>query len=61
MPTIVEDWDIPDPAGKSVDEVRAIRDQIELRVRDLLEHRIDADPQPTAPPTSSGSRTCCPA
>lgn len=42
VPTTVEDWDIPDPAGKSVDEVRVIRDQIELRVRDLLEHRIDA-------------------
>jgi arsenate reductase len=42
VPTIVEDWDIPDPAGKPVDEVRVIRDQIELRVRDLLEHRIDA-------------------
>jgi arsenate reductase len=42
VPTTVEDWDIPDPAGKSVDGVRVIRDQIELRVRDLLEHRIDA-------------------
>jgi arsenate reductase len=42
VPTIVEDWDVPDPAGKPVDEVRLIRDQIELRVRDLLELRIDA-------------------
>lgn len=42
VPTVVEDWDIPDPAGKSVDEVRVIRDQIELRVRDLLDHRLDA-------------------
>lgn len=42
VPTTVEDWDIPDPAGKSVEQVRVIRDQIELRVRDLLEHRIDA-------------------
>lgn len=42
VPTIVEDWEIPDPAGKSVEQVRVIRDQIELRVRDLLEHRIDA-------------------
>ena len=42
VPTIVEDWDVPDPAGKDVDEVRAIRDQLELRVSDLLEHRIDA-------------------
>jgi arsenate reductase len=42
VPTIVEDWDIPDPAGKPIGEVRVIRDQIELRVRDLLDHRIDA-------------------
>jgi len=42
VPTIVEDWDVPDPAGRSLDEVRAIRDQIELRVHDLLERRLDA-------------------
>jgi arsenate reductase (thioredoxin) len=30
------DWDLPDPAGKSVDEVRPIRDEIERRVRGLL-------------------------
>ena len=42
VPTVVEDWDVPDPAGRSLDEVRRIRDQIELRVHDLLEHRLDA-------------------
>jgi arsenate reductase len=42
VPTSVEDWDIPDPAGKTVDEVRAIRDQIGLRVLDLIDKRIDA-------------------
>ena len=42
VPTTVEDWDVPDPAGRSVDEVRAIRDQIELRIADLIEHRLDA-------------------
>jgi hypothetical protein len=26
VPTTVEDWDIPDPVGKSLEEVRAIRD-----------------------------------
>ena len=41
VPTTVEDWDIPDPAGKTLEETRAIRDAIEIRVRDLLEHRID--------------------
>lgn len=31
-----EDWEVTDPAGKSLDEVRPIRDDIERRVRDLL-------------------------
>jgi arsenate reductase len=31
------DWDLPDPAGKQVDEVRPIRDEIDRRVRNLLE------------------------
>lgn len=30
------DWDLTDPAGKSVDEVRRIRDEIDRRVRTLL-------------------------
>jgi len=42
VPTTVEDWDVPDPAGKPVEEVRAIRDAVEARVKDLLEQRIDA-------------------
>jgi protein-tyrosine-phosphatase len=41
VPTIVEDWDIPDPAGKPLNEVRAIRDAIEVRVRELVEQRAD--------------------
>ena len=31
-----EDWELEDPAGQSVDAVRPIRDEIELRVRGLL-------------------------
>ena len=31
-----EDWTLDDPAGKSVDDVRPVRDQIERRVRELL-------------------------
>jgi arsenate reductase (thioredoxin) len=31
-----EDWELPDPSGKSLEEVRAIRDDIERRVRVLL-------------------------
>ena len=42
VPTVVEDWDVPDPAGRTLEDVRLIRDQIELRVRDLLDHRLDA-------------------
>jgi arsenate reductase len=30
------DWDLTDPAGKGVEEVRAIRDEIDQRVRTLL-------------------------
>lgn len=30
------DWDLADPAGKPIEEVRRIRDQIELKVRQLL-------------------------
>jgi arsenate reductase (thioredoxin) len=30
------DWELPDPAGKDVDEVRAIRDDIALRVERLI-------------------------
>jgi protein-tyrosine-phosphatase len=31
VPTRVDDWDIPDPAGKPIEEVREIRDLIEER------------------------------
>ncbi|MCI0156549.1 metalloregulator ArsR/SmtB family transcription factor [Leifsonia shinshuensis] len=36
------DWDIPDPVGQPIATVREIRDDIEGRVRDLL-NRIDAE------------------
>jgi arsenate reductase len=32
----VEDWEIDDPAGRSLEEVREIRDDIEARVLDLI-------------------------
>jgi protein-tyrosine-phosphatase len=32
-----EDWELPDPSGKPLEEVRAIRDQIDGRVRALLD------------------------
>ena len=33
---LYEDWEIPDPAEKTLDEVRAIRDEIDARVQALL-------------------------
>ena len=36
VPSVVEDWDVSDPAGRPIEEVRVIRDEIELRVRALL-------------------------
>ena len=38
----MEDWDIPDPAGRPIEAVRAIRDAIEVRVTELLTERIEA-------------------
>ena len=31
-----EDWDLPDPAGRPIEQVRPIRDDINRRVRQLL-------------------------
>jgi hypothetical protein len=42
VPTTVEAWDITDPAGLPIEQVRAIRDEIELRARDLIDTRLDA-------------------
>jgi arsenate reductase (thioredoxin) len=37
----IEDWEVDDPAGRPLEKVREIRDDIERRVRDLLENRAD--------------------
>ena len=34
------DWEVPDPAGKPIEEVRSIRDEIDKRVRGLLEELV---------------------
>jgi arsenate reductase (thioredoxin) len=34
------DWDVPDPAGKGVEDVRPIRDEIDRRVRDLVQQLV---------------------
>jgi len=39
-----EDWDLVDPAGKSIDEVRPIRDDIKARIEKLLTELL---PQPS--------------
>jgi arsenate reductase (thioredoxin) len=42
VPTRVDDWDIPDPAGRSLEEVREIRDLIAERVGELVSDNLDA-------------------
>jgi protein-tyrosine-phosphatase len=37
------DWELPDPAGKSLDDVRPIRDDIERRVTALVADLLSAD------------------
>ena len=37
------DWDLPDPAGKPLAEIRPIRDDIERRVVDLLRELVPED------------------
>ena len=32
-----EDWPLPDPKGRPIEEVRSIRDDIQQRVRELLD------------------------
>jgi arsenate reductase len=36
------DWDLTDPAGKTVEEIRVIRDDIDARVRGLLAELVPA-------------------
>jgi arsenate reductase (thioredoxin) len=43
------DWELPDPAGKQVDEVRPIRDEIDRRVRELLAELVAPLPPTSAP------------
>ena len=41
VPTMVEAWDIPDPAARPFDEVREIRDQVAEHVNRLIVERLD--------------------
>ncbi|ARC56795.1 Glutaredoxin arsenate reductase [Frondihabitans sp. 762G35] len=38
-----EDWELVDPAGKAIDEVRPIRDDIKRRIEALLSEILPAD------------------
>jgi len=38
-----EDWELTDPFGKGLEEVRPIRDEIDRRVRQLLEGLLGVD------------------
>lgn len=42
VPGIVEEWVVADPRGLPLEEVREIRDELEQRVLDLIENRLDA-------------------
>jgi protein-tyrosine-phosphatase len=37
------DWELEDPAGKSLDDVRPIREEIDRRVRELLDELVGAN------------------
>jgi protein-tyrosine-phosphatase len=41
VPTSVEAWDIADPAGRPIEEVRALRDEIQAHIRELIAVRLD--------------------
>jgi arsenate reductase len=41
VPTRVDDWAIPDPHGRPMGEVRLIRDDIERRVVEFIDTRLD--------------------
>jgi arsenate reductase (thioredoxin) len=43
------DWDLPDPAGRPLDEVRATRDDIARRVQDLVSDLDALEPLSSRP------------
>jgi arsenate reductase len=48
VPTTVEDWDLPDPAGRPIEEVRKVRDTIEARVKALIADKLPNPARPEA-------------
>jgi arsenate reductase len=52
------EWDLQDPRGRTIDEVRAIRDEIARRIDELLgelDARANAKPSPTGRRVSDSS------
>ena len=45
-----EEWVLDDPAGKSLEDIRPVRDEIERRVRVLLTEMLATTPASQAPP-----------
>lgn len=41
VPTHVEDWPVEDPSHQPLEKVREVRDEIEARVKELIESRLD--------------------
>lgn len=39
-----EDWPIPDPKGRPIEEVRQIRDEIRTRIVDLISRDLNLEP-----------------
>ena len=58
VPTMVEAWDVPDPAGRPIDDVRAIRDGIEAHVIELIDKRLDAIRSDRTTHADCASRDC---
>jgi arsenate reductase len=52
-----EDWELADPAGKPLDEVREIRDEIDDRVRTLLEELTGQEDGAVRSEASGSERT----
>jgi protein-tyrosine-phosphatase len=49
-----EDWELEDPAGRPVEEIRRIRDEIDRRVRGLVEE-LTGQAESTERSDASGS------
>ena len=56
----VEDWGLPDPAGKDIAEVRMIRDDVERRVANFIEMLQPTDKASPPSPAKAGDGSSLP-